>query len=339
MTLLVARLGCAGARRFEHRVAFPESNAMRATARSFGAHPLCRGGSQKLPSGSSASFILAFGRAWAKPRASRASGKQRLKSERCVRSCRWDARSRLMCVEGAALPVRGHKHLLAAGVRGSSVHVSLALDGDGARRAEWARRLERVPLPASNVALCSYRKHQSAPALPSRLAVACFLAHFGLRGCKAGFSVQARWMLRMRGRGAGAAAPCTRKHVCLGSGNAAPQHQIWMRRRQEAFAGLARLAPCEGGAALFDGARSEAGLAGARRSAPRRVSGTRCDACKLLEASDCIRAAEWALRSLLAASPEFHRTPAAGLGKRAESFVAEREAAAKFGALRPKLSM
>ena len=151
--------------------------------------------------------------------------------------------------------------------------------------------------------------------------------------------VQARWMLRMRGRGAGAAAPCTREHACLGSGNAAPQHQIWMRRRQEAFAGLARLAPCAGGAALFDGARSEAGLAGARRSAPRRVSGIRCDACKLLEASDCFRAAEWALRSLLAASPEFHRTPAAGLGKRAESFVAERKAAAKFGALRPKLSM
>jgi hypothetical protein len=33
--------------------------------------------------------------------------------------------------------------------------------------------------------------------------------------------VQARWMLRMRGRGAGAAAPCTREHACLGSGNAA----------------------------------------------------------------------------------------------------------------------
>ena len=91
LTLLVARLECAGARRFEHRGAFPESDAMRATARSFGAHPLCRGGSQKLSSGSSASFILAFGRAWAKPRASRASGKQRLKSERCVRSCRWHA--------------------------------------------------------------------------------------------------------------------------------------------------------------------------------------------------------------------------------------------------------
>ena len=100
------------------------------------------------------------------------------------------------------------------------------------------------------------------------------------------------------------------------------QHQIWMRRRQEAFAWLARLAPCAGGAALFDGARSEAGLAGALRSAPRRVSGIRCDARKLIEASDCVRAAEWALRSLLAASPEFHRTPAAGLGKRAESFVA-----------------
>ena len=42
---------------------------------------------------------------------------------------------------------------------------------------------------------------------------------------------------------------------------------------------------------------------------------------------------------MLAASPEFHRTPAAGLGKRAESFVAEREAASKFGALRPELSV
>ena len=94
-------------------------------------------------------------------------------------------------------------------------------DGDGARRAEWARRLERVPLPASNAAPCSYWKHQNAPTLPSRLAEACFLAHFGLRGCKAGFSVQARRMLRMRGRGAGAAAPCTRELACLGSGNAA----------------------------------------------------------------------------------------------------------------------
>ena len=91
LTLLVAKLGCAGARRFEHRGAFPEAGAMRATARSFGAHPLCRGGLQKLPPGSPASFIIAPGRAWAQPRAPRASGKQRLKSERIVRSCRWDA--------------------------------------------------------------------------------------------------------------------------------------------------------------------------------------------------------------------------------------------------------
>ena len=88
LTLLVAKLGCAGARRFEHRGAFPEAGAMRATARSFGAHPLCRGGLQKLPPGSPASFIIAPGRAWAQPRAPRASGKQRLTSERIVRSCR-----------------------------------------------------------------------------------------------------------------------------------------------------------------------------------------------------------------------------------------------------------
>ena len=199
------------------------------------------------------------------------------------------------------------------------------------------RRLERVPLPASNAAPCSYWKHQNAPTLPSRLAEACFLAHFGLRGCKAGFSVQARRMLRMRGRGAGAAAPCTRELACLGSCNAAAASDL-DAQAPRSFC-LARLAPCASSAALFDGARSEAGLAGARRSAPRRVSGIRCDARKLLEASDCVRAAEWALRSLLAASPEFHRTPAAGLGKRAESFVAEREAAAKFGALRAKLSV
>ena len=96
--------------------------------------------------------------------------------------------------------------------------------------------------------------------------------------------------------------------LALGSSRASdlvtrPQHQIWMRRRQEAFAGLARLSPCAGGAALFDGARSEAGLAGALRSAPRRVSGIRCDARKLLEASDCVRAAEWALCSLWRSCP------------------------------------
>ena len=113
---------------------FPAPDAMRASCLR---HPIA----SVLPSGLSAACLRRvrsfIGRRRpdleSEPRASWRSGKQRPNSARCVRSCRWDARSRLMCVEGAALPVRGHKHLLAAGLRGSSVHVSLAA------RRRWSK--------------------------------------------------------------------------------------------------------------------------------------------------------------------------------------------------------
>ena len=62
----------------------------------------------------------AGGRTWSKPGASRASGKQRLKSERIVRSCRWDTWSRSESARGAALPMEGKKALRAACLRASS---------------------------------------------------------------------------------------------------------------------------------------------------------------------------------------------------------------------------
>ena len=142
LTLLVAKLGCAGARRFEHRGAFPEAGAMHATARSFGAHPLCRGGLQKLPPGSPASFIIAPGRAWAQPRAPRASVKQRLKSERSARSYRWDARSRSESARRAALPMEGEKASHAACLRASSDAGGRTWSKPGASRMGGKQRLK-----------------------------------------------------------------------------------------------------------------------------------------------------------------------------------------------------
>ena len=46
--------------------------------------------------------------------ASQMSGKQRLKSERIVRSYRWDARSRSESARGAALPKRAKAHSIEA---------------------------------------------------------------------------------------------------------------------------------------------------------------------------------------------------------------------------------
>ena len=118
------------------------------------------------------------------PRASWRSGKQRPNSARCVRSCRWDARSRLMCVEGAALPVRGHKHLLAAGLRGSSVHVLLATrrrwsktGGVGADSSECRfRHPTRRP-----AAIGSTRTHPLCRAGSRKLAFLCISASAGAR--------------------------------------------------------------------------------------------------------------------------------------------------------------
>ena len=132
-TLLVPRLDSQG-RAVLRRGVFPASDAVRASC---SRHPIA----SVLPSGLSAACLRRvrsfIGRRRpdleSEPRASWRSGKQRPNSARCVRSCRWDARSCPVCVEGAALPVRGHKHLLAAGLRGSSVHVSLAT------RRRWSK--------------------------------------------------------------------------------------------------------------------------------------------------------------------------------------------------------
>ena len=150
----------------------------------------------------------------------------------------------------------------AAGERPHAFPFSWSARFIGARAARYptemeqdglsGRRLERVPLPASNAAPCSYWKHQNAPTLPSRLAEACFLVHFGLRGCKAGFSVQPRWMLRRRERGCVGCCALNGGQKRCSDLAAQPLQQMWLGRGQEALAWLVRVAPCAGGAALLD---------------------------------------------------------------------------------------